>query len=176
MHGGLALAFIASNTVQGGKHWTGAAGAAPPLALRLLPAGRAGLAAAAKAPEPSAPVPAAPAAPTPPPPEAHPGPTGIRFFTSRELTDPPLMLGRLPGGKLLVVPGVAAQMATVTLAIDEFGNVVGVDFEQDTLSDEERPLVVAELSKLKFQPGKIGHIIVHSKTTLGIRIESTLGT
>ena len=176
VHAGLALAFIASNTVHGGKRWTGA-GAAPPLAVRLRPAGRAGLAAAAAAPEPSAPQPAAPAAvPSPPPPQERPGPTGIRFFTSKELTDPPLMLDHLVGGKVLVVPGVAAQLASVTLAIDEFGNVVGVSFEQDTLSDDERALVMAALSRLKFQPGKIGRITVHSTTTIGIRIESTLGT
>ena len=100
----------------------------------------------------------------------------MRFFTSKELTDPPLMLDHLVGGKVLVVPDVSPQLATVTLAIDDLGNVVGVSFEQDTLADDERPLVIAALSKLKFQPGKIGRITVHSTTTIGIRIESTLGT
>jgi hypothetical protein len=175
LHGGLALVLIASNPIHGGKRGTGA-GEAPPLAVRLLPAGRAGLAAAAKAPDvpPPTPLTSARADPPSPSPPESPGQAGIRFFTSQELTDAPVLLDRLIGGRVLIVPDVSSQLATITLSVDEWGNVLGVDFEQDSLSDDERHLVKAALFQLKFQPGKIGRITVHSKTTINVLIESTI--
>ncbi|SHG58380.1 hypothetical protein SAMN05428948_1139 [Massilia sp. CF038] len=175
-HGGAALFFLTSNTTPDGALPSGPR-AAPPLALRLVPAQRASAAPAVQAVPTAAAANTAPAAqlsPSPATPTAQHEPAPVRYFTARELTQEPVLVDQLVGDTLLIVPGVAPQAATVTLSIDVMGNVTAVRFEKDELNEAERALVLAALQGLHFAPGKIGRIAVHSEVTRDFLLDSEI--
>jgi len=86
----------------------------------------------------------------------------------------PAPVRELIGDSLLIVPGVSPQSATVTLLIDDEGNVAQISYDADKLTDAERALVSAALTALKFHPGKIGRISVHSKITIVFLLDSVI--
>jgi len=112
------------------------------------------------------------AATSPPPlPTISQAKAGFRYFQSHELTQQASLDEGLAGGDLLIVPGVAPQSATLRVLIDDQGNVDSVAFERSDLTDEEKRLVIAELQKIKFRPGKIGRIPVRSEVTKGVKLD-----
>lgn len=100
------------------------------------------------------------------------GQAEVRYFQLSELTQEPLVAHGLIGDKLLVVPGISPQSATVQVSIDDQGHVVRVTLEDSQLSDEEKRLMIDAFLRVKFHPGKIGRIPVSSQMRMEIMLES----
>jgi outer membrane biosynthesis protein TonB len=155
--------------------------ASPSLAVRLVTPGGTGM---PSTPRPAPAVKPVQQAAAPPPPSTQqiqspsphpiPAPVGIRYFQAGELTQEPLAVDGPTADRMLIVPGVAPQAATVRISVDDQGNVESIAFEKEQLTDEEERLVTEAFLKLKFHPGKIGRIAVRSQVTRDVLLDSTL--
>lgn len=101
-----------------------------------------------------------------------PGQAEVRYFQLGELTQEPLVAHGLIGDKLLVVPGISPQLASLQVSIDDQGLVEWITLDDSQLSDKEKRLVIDAFLQVKFHPGKIGRIPVRSQLRMEIMLES----
>ena len=103
-----------------------------------------------------------------------PRPVEIRYFQLNELTQEPLVAQGLAGDRILVVPGITSQVATVRLWINGQGGIDRVAVEDSRLSGEEERAMTEAFANVKFHPGMIGRIPVRSQITKEIMLENAL--
>lgn len=95
------------------------------------------------------------------------------YFGASEMTQQAVVAEGLVAGNWLIVPGLAPQAVSLQVWISDEGVVERVELESP-LSEEEQQLVLAAFAKVRFHPGRIGRIAVHSRLTMKIMVDYTL--
>lgn len=95
------------------------------------------------------------------------------YFGVGEVTELPVVAEGLTGGNVLVVPGFKPQTVSLDVWISDEGVVDRVELETP-MAEADRELLLAAFAKVRFLPGRIGRIAVHSRLSLRILVDYTL--
>jgi hypothetical protein len=93
------------------------------------------------------------------------------YFSSKELSDKPLVLKDIPADLGELFPEVISQTVGVWLFINEAGLIDQVRLENSGLPEYANFLLRESLKQLKFYPGKIDGLAVKSKLKIEVLIE-----
>lgn len=104
---------------------------------------------------------------------AAPRPTEHHYFGAGELTEPAVVADGMAGENVLVVPGLKPQAVALEVWISDEGQVDRVELESP-MSEADRQLLLAAFAKVRFLPGRIGRIAVHSRLSMRILVDYTL--
>ncbi len=95
------------------------------------------------------------------------------YFGAGEVTELPVVAEGLAGGNVLVVPGFKPQTVALEVWVSDEGLVDRVELETP-MAEADRELLLAAFAKVRFLPGRIGRIAVHSRLSLRILVDYTL--
>lgn len=95
------------------------------------------------------------------------------YFGASEITEPAVVADGLAGGEWLIVPGFKPQTVDLQVWVSDEGLIDRVELET-SLTEAERQLLLAAFAKVRFLPGRIGRIAVHSRLSMRIRVDYTL--
>lgn len=116
-------------------------------------------------------VPAVPAAPAARGGNAVPEP---HYFEVGALTQAPVLRsGMAAGGRMLIVPGITPTTVTLQVWISDEGTVDRVTLDAP-LPEGEQELLVAAFAKVRFSPGRVGHIAVRSQKKMEVFLDFAL--
>lgn len=95
------------------------------------------------------------------------------YFGAGELSEPAVVADGLAGDNVLVAPGLKPQAVSIEVWVSDEGLVDRAELET-ALPEAQRELVLAAFAKVRFLPGRIGRIAVHSRISLRILLDYTL--
>lgn len=93
------------------------------------------------------------------------------YFSTKDLTQKPLVARDVPADLILIVPDVPAQAATLQILINEYGEIDQVIVEDSLLPEVAQKTVVDAFVKARFHPGEINGVPVKSQLRIEIMLE-----
>lgn len=185
VHGGIALALLGQASRHAGEGGS-AAGGGPALVVSLVSAGQPVRHESAATPALAATKGAVPAAEGNAPAAAEeavadsegaaqPGarPLLRHYFGAGEVTAAPVAAEGIFDPNLLIVPGMKPQALTVEIWVSDEGMVDRVEVEAP-LTEAQQQLLREAFAKVRFIPGRIGRIAVHSRLSMRILVDYVL--
>jgi len=100
-------------------------------------------------------------------------PTEHHYFGAGEVTELAVVAEGLAGGKVLVVPDFQPQAVSLQVWVSDEGVVDRVELETP-MAEADRQRLLAAFAKVRFLPGRIGRIAVHSRLSLRILVDYAL--
>jgi len=100
-------------------------------------------------------------------------PTESHYFGAGEVTELAVVAEGLIADRLLIVPGMKAQAVSLEVWVSDEGIVERVELDS-SLPETERELLLAAFAKVRFLPGRIGRIAVHSRLSMRILVDYML--
>ncbi|WP_035373137.1 hypothetical protein [Pseudoduganella violaceinigra] len=92
------------------------------------------------------------------------------YFGASETTQQAEVVEGLLHGRLLIVPGLPPQEVSLQVWISDEGVVERVELDSP-LPEEQQQLLLAAFAKVRFNPGRIGRIAVHSRISMKIVVD-----
>lgn len=92
------------------------------------------------------------------------------YFGASEVSRQAVVVEGLVNDVLLVVPGLLPQEVSLQVWISDEGTVDRVELES-AMPEDKQQLLLAAFAKVRFLPGRIGHIAVHSRVSMKILVD-----